>query len=201
MTNEEIINRIVPIVQRIGIKGVTLKMLTKELFLSNQMFYRHFLSREDLIEQVVKKLLFEIKSNIENVILEESHPLMKIAKIYDAFLSFTMHFSPLFYRDLRKFHPTLNISFEQFKQEWVSTYTLKLFAEAKQEGYLYENVNVTLVCELHLFRIQEFLDNTSNNNKTSYMDLFSTLIINNLRGTLKNQYQYIFDDYFSNISQ
>lgn len=195
MNRDEILIKTIPLFQRMGIKYLTQRKLVEELRISKGTFYQHFANRDQLVELVVKKLIQDLRSSIEEIVAMKENPLIKIAKVYDASISFSIKFSSCFYLDLKKYHSEINIELERFKFELINQYILKLFIVAKQKGYLHEGINLNLVCEIHLFRIKDFLENSLFHGKADYPDLFNSLIINNLRGTVKKKYHNIFNDY------
>ena len=174
---------------KFGSKSFTLDELSKELGISKKTIYAHFKNKEDLVSNSILFLIENYTKEYGNAIDKIEDPIEKVIVIYEIGLKYLKYFKPSFLFGLKKYYPKADKVFEDFKAEVVYETVYELLTEAREKGYIREDVDLKLVCELYFLR----MENVTFKNKNLFEEytlqtLLQHLIINNLRGITTSTY-------------
>ena len=172
-----------------GCKRVGMDDVAETLGISKKTLYEVFENKDSLVHESVALLLNRTHDKMSRFFQhseEASDPFDKIIHISNVGLEELRNLSPTFLFGLKKYYPQSYKLYDDFSQAVVWTYILDLLQEAENEGQLRKNINVKLICELFLLRINEvilpnrdFFDSYSNN------ELLEHLVIVPLNGIRK----------------
>jgi AcrR family transcriptional regulator len=175
---------------KFGSKSITMDELATKLGISKKTLYQHFRNKEELVTESLAYLLDNMRSEVgETISKEHKDPLYSILLIYEIAFRHLEVFNPSFLFGLQKYYPSAHKVFEDFRSEMVCGLVLDLLKKAQELGQIRSDVNLELVCEMYLWRVEHFL--------FSKVDMFETyskemliehLITNNLRGILAPGY-------------
>ena len=118
-TKERIIERATALFLRLGIKGVTMDDLARDLGLSKKTIYQFFKDKDEIVCTIAKNFLASEEEEMEKIRKESKDPLdelVKISKWMRANLH-TIHPSVLF--DLKRYHPKAMRILEEHKEKCI----------------------------------------------------------------------------------
>lgn len=139
---EELLNQSVDIISKDGIDALTLSVLSKKLGTSRSAIYRHFSSKDELMENVILYVFEILESKIESVfILKDKDILEKFYLMGKEYINFAIKY-PNLYRMLfgNKFQTIRqdNCAIENEEQS-TGFYTLVNLLKEGQEKKIFKN--------------------------------------------------------------
>ena len=177
---------------KFGSKRFSMDELAKYLGISKKTLYRHFSSKEELVQESLTHYFGKIKGNIDDYMLtnpNEEQPLTTIIYIYKQGLITFQEINPSFLYGLNKYYPKAYKVYSQLKNDIVWDIVCPLLKKAQGLGQVRKNVKVELVCSLFLARMEETVYSKANLfHEYSIHELLEHIIINNLRGILTLEY-------------
>lgn len=175
---------------KFGSKRFTLDDLAHEMGVSKKTIYRHFSSKEEIVQESLKYLLNKVQNEITEAIeKEKNNPIQGIISIYRIGLNNLKKFSPSFLLGLQKYYPKANELFNGFRASVIHDNVLALLQQAQIKGQIRQNVNLALTSHIYLNRLEYMLFSTHNLfDKYTSSELLEHLIINNLRGIATESY-------------
>ncbi|WP_405412001.1 TetR/AcrR family transcriptional regulator [Maribacter sp. Asnod1-A12] len=172
-----------------GCKRVGMDDVAETLGISKKTLYEIFDNKNQLVHESIALLLnrtHEKMIRFYQLSEEALEPFDKIIHISRVGLEELRKLSPTFLFGLKKYYPQSYKLYDDFAQAIIYTYILDLLQEAENKGQLRKNINIKLICELFLLRINEvilpnrdFFDSYSNN------ELLEHLVIVPLNGIRK----------------
>lgn len=134
--------------------------VANSLGISKKTIYVHFKNKRELVEQSVDYLLNRVRAEIDlyyNSKAFANKPFKRIEEIYRVGLKELRNLSPTFLYGLQKYYPEAYALFNNFRSEVVWTYVWELLMEAREKGQIRESINLKLVCEIFLLRIDNII--------------------------------------------
>ncbi|UOB19238.1 TetR/AcrR family transcriptional regulator [Abyssalbus ytuae] len=169
-----------------GSNSFTMDELAKELGISKKTIYQLFGNKNELVSESVKFYLKKIEGEINQVIEQKkSEPLICIVSIYKIGFAQMKKISSPFLFELRKYHPTANQIFEDFRTEIIHKTIFNLLKKSQELGQIRPNINIQLCCKLYFYLVDIMLFTKINLYKDyTNTQLLEHLIIHNLKGLL-----------------
>jgi AcrR family transcriptional regulator len=90
---------------KLGIRGVVMIELARDLGLSSKTIYRHFPKKFDLVAAMVEELVAELASEQESRVASGGKATERMLAAVDTWLERTARQHPSFWHDLRKHYP------------------------------------------------------------------------------------------------
>ncbi len=172
-----------------GSKRFTMDELAALLGISKKTIYRHFSSKEDLVVASIRYLIDEYNQDLEGLIKEEADPIASIVLMYQKAFEHLKYFKPSFIFGLKKYYPSANKVFDDFRDNFVKERVYSLLKAAKEKDILLEGVNLDLFCDLYFKRFEEVAFVRNNLfDVYSNKDLLNHFIVFSLRGITKPNY-------------
>ena len=184
------------LVSRYGIRVMNMDNLAKEMNVSKKTIYQYYKNKDALITDCVEHIIAGLNDRIAETVAGDNNPLTKLCDIYSFSLEVILQLPPVFFFDLRKYHPTANKVMQEFRENLVFVHVTKLLEEARKEDLLLDNADIDFVCGIHFFRILEIIESMYARQHIHNHDaLFDALIVNSLRGILKSNHMHLLDHY------
>lgn len=173
-----------------GSKRFTMDELAALLGISKKTIYKYFSSKEDLVTASIQHLINEYNQTLEYLVEVEKDPITSIIIMYEKAFDRLKYFKPSFIFGLRKYYPSANKVFDNFRDDFVKIRVYNLLKYAKEKGFLVDEVNLRLFCDLYFKKFEEIA--FTNNNLFdihSNKDLLNHFIVYSLRGITKPSYK------------
>ena len=176
---------------KFGSKRFTMDELASELGISKKTIYKYFDSKEALVVASVQYLIDDYNQTLEAMLRGQDDPIARIIIMYEKAFERLKYFKPSFIFGLRKYYPTANKVFDDFRDDFVRVRVYNLLKEAQESGILMAGVNLNLFCDLYFKRFEEIAF-TNNNLFDIYPSntLLNHTIIYSLRGITKPSYVF-----------
>lgn len=195
LTKQKIIAKCLELFSRYGIRMMNMDDLAKELGVSKKTIYAHYREKNEIITDCVSSILQAVEGEIRKIIVCSDNPIQKTCDIYAICLQVILEYPPTFFYDLRRFHDNGNALLKEFRENFLKKTIIGLLNEGKKEGFVLKNIDENFICDLHLFRFLEFLDNRDAKHNFVLEDIFRHLVITSLRGILSPQHISMLDFY------
>jgi len=178
---------------KFGSKRYTLDDLTRTLGISKKTIYKYFTSKEALVTESVMFLINKFNSQIAIILAQNHDPIVSIILIYKMGFDELSYFRPSFIFGLKKYYPSANDVFDEFRNVVVNETIYTLLEKAKGDGIINSQVNSKLFCDLYFYRFEELaLKNNTFIEKYSNKELLDHFIIYNLKGITVSTYSNTF---------
>ncbi len=127
-----------------GFYKTTMDEIARDLQMSKKTIYKHFDSKEELLENVCGMRMNLMEEFLEEVAESEDDAITKFLKIIHKQKSMSMNCSPVWFRDLEIHAPHLSKEFAKVRQEKVTKIMSKLLEQGKKEKVV-EHVPVDII--------------------------------------------------------
>ncbi|MDQ6596467.1 TetR/AcrR family transcriptional regulator [Bacillus salipaludis] len=153
---ERIINETIHQIHQKGFT-FTISDLAKQLAVSKRTIYEHFSSKDELITEVINRLISQIKEKEKQI--AENEELDLLEKIKQILICIPTEFELMDIRllsDLKRYHYNQWVKLDQFlKEEW--SRVLLIMEKGIEDGYI-KPIYLPLFIELYLGAINQIYD-------------------------------------------
>lgn len=181
---------------REGFYKTSMDSVSRELRMSKKTIYKHFSTKEDLVEQIVKKFTTTISEKIESVIKTEEDSLTKALRLFEIMGSTTMKLSDKWVKDVQIHMPRLWNSIDEFRTKRANAVLGTIIKQGQMEGMIIEKP-AELIIHLFVNSIRsivnpDFLFYQKFNYKEAFYHTFEILFNGILTPKGKKQFDKIF---------
>lgn len=127
-----------------GFYKTTMDEIARDLQMSKKTIYKHFDSKEELLENVCGMRMKLMEEFLDEVVESDDDAITKFLKIIHKQKSMSMNCSPVWFRDLEVHAPHLSREFAKVRQEKVTKIMSKLLEQGKKEKVV-EHVPVDII--------------------------------------------------------
>ena len=127
-----------------GFYKTTMDEIARDLQMSKKTIYKHFDSKEELLENVCGMRMNLMEEFLDEVAESDDDAITKFLKIIHKQKSMSMNCSPVWFRDLEVHAPHLSKEFAKVRQEKVTMIMSKLLEQGKKEKVV-EHVPVDII--------------------------------------------------------
>lgn len=180
---EEIIEKVLALYLKYGIKSVTMDDVARELGISKKTLYQHFSDKDDLVKKV-------INYHFERHDTEMSIKAQKCKNAIDELLRVSKHLSnfvntinPSFTFDLQKYYSEIWGNIVQNRRNHIITQLKRNLERGIAEGFYRNDINIDIIVNYYMRRIETSGNFDFQNNKQyTFEEVFNTLFIYHIRG-------------------
>ncbi len=137
-----------------GFSKVTMDEIALDLGISKKTFYKHFASKDELLEAVMERRMISVSSKFKEIY---DAPIDFMEKLHNLwiFVGNTMsQVSKQFQDDLRRFRPDLWKRIDDFRREQIIANISKFFDEGIRLGVLRDDINRDILVLVYLSAVQ-----------------------------------------------
>ncbi|MCC6866437.1 MAG: TetR/AcrR family transcriptional regulator [Ignavibacteria bacterium] len=116
-----------------GFYKTTMDEIAKDLQMSKKTIYKHFESKESLLQEVCAMRINLIEEFLEEVSESDDDAITKFINILNKQKSMSINCSPSWFRDLEIHAPHLRKEFDRIRKEKVTKLLTKLLEQGKKE--------------------------------------------------------------------
>ena len=127
-----------------GFYKTTMDEIARDLQMSKKTIYKHFDSKEELLENVCGMRMKLMEEFLDEVADSSDDAITKFLRILNKQKSMSMNCSPVWFRDLEVHAPHLSKEFARVRQEKVTKIMSKLLEQGKKEKVV-EHVPVDII--------------------------------------------------------
>ncbi len=133
-----------------GFASISVDEIAGDLAMSKKTFYKHFSSKEDLVQQIMERFMGTVRSNIERVLMSDMSAVDKLSQVFAMIATNVSRLAPVFGRDIQRRLPQLWKTIEDFRRQRISDVFTRLYRQGVAEGTMRSDMNprVFLMCVL-----------------------------------------------------
>lgn len=157
MGKKDILDRILAMFMRYGIRSITMDDIARELGVSKKTLYHDFEDKNDLIERVINFDMMKSRKFLEEVHLTELDAIEEIFLVNGRIHQDRSRYNPTFFYDLKRYFP-------EFYHRWLEDKRQNMFAlivdnlrKGKQQGVYRKEIHEQFIGKLYVARM-EMLD-------------------------------------------
>lgn len=193
-TKEDLLLQSLTYFKKYGSKNVTMDDLASELAISKKTIYKYFSSKEELISECVDYLWIHFEHQTEEISKLKIDSLAKIILLYELGLQELRKTDSQFLYCLKRYYRQSMKKYNVFRTKLIFETLLGFLSEAKTNGYIREEVDLNLFCELNLLDVDEKLYQFKLFERFDNDEILDQLIKNRLRGIVKAEHQHLMDE-------
>jgi AcrR family transcriptional regulator len=159
MGKKDILDRILKMFMRYGIRSITMDDIARELGVSKKTLYHDFEDKNDLIERVINFDMMQSRKFLEEVHRTELDAIEEVFKVNARIHEDRSRYSPTFFYDLKRYFP-------EFYRRWLEDKRQNMFGlivgnlrKGKQEGVYRKEIQEEIIGKLYMARM-EMLDSS-----------------------------------------
>lgn len=131
-----------------GFYKTSMDAIASELRMSKKTIYKHFPSKEDIINATVNKFTSIVSEKIENIISAKDDSLSKAFHLFDTMGSVAMKLSDSWVKDLQIHMPELWHKIDEFRTKRANAVLGSIIKQGQQEGMIIDKPSELII---HLF--------------------------------------------------
>jgi AcrR family transcriptional regulator len=142
-----------------GFSRITMDNLAAELGMSKKTLYRHFPSKESLLEEVMVNRMMRIRIELERVVQNNGFGFVdKLRGMMGVLTKRATEVQQPFLSDIKRHAPDLFAQFETFRSQFIPELFGRLIESGRQEGMIRDDMHPQLIVEAILSLIQSHVN-------------------------------------------
>ena len=129
---------------REGFASISVDEIATDLAMSKKTFYKHFASKEDLVQQIMERFMGTIRSHVEHTLLSDKSAIEKLSEVFTMIATNASRLAPAFGRDIQRRLPHLWKHIEDFRRQRISDVFTRLNRQGVEEGTMRAEMNERL---------------------------------------------------------
>jgi AcrR family transcriptional regulator len=130
---------------REGFYKIPMDTLASELKMSKKTIYKHFPSKEILVEEVVNSFMAELQENINETISKKTDAVSKLESLHEMISRTVIRFTDKWLNDLRIHAPELWRKVDEFRTRKMFAILSEILNQGKKEGLFQDRPNEIMV--------------------------------------------------------
>lgn len=161
-----------------GYNSVSIDEIAEFAGVSKATLYRHFDSKEKLFRSVVEVFFFDIRTHIENILIEDTPFEEKLETFIQKMSVILKDLKPQLLKDLKMNEPILFMFFLDERAKTIENQLKKLLQQGVDVGAVKAEYNVNLISEMILNSIEKLsLPEFVESNAMTYDAIFRQVIM------------------------
>ncbi len=154
LSNNEILNIVLKLYTRYGIKSVTMDDVSRELGISKKTLYQFVHDKNELVGKVIdyqckERMLYMKSLNLDN--LPALKEVVEVSKMINKTIS---EFNPSFQYDLSKYYMSIYKKMMKINRDSMAESMLHNIKKGKAEGYYRQNLNEDIIVNMHIANVE-----------------------------------------------
>ena len=181
---------------REGFYKISMDSLANEIRISKKTIYKHFSSKDELVEKIAEQIMQTISGRIETVIKSELNALGKALKLFEIMGDVTLKLTDKWVQDVKLHHPDLWKKIDGFRTKRAYTALSDIIKQGQEEGCIIKKpaeLMITLfVSAIRSIVNPDFLYYHKFNYKEAFVHSFEILFNGILTSKGKKEFNKIF---------
>jgi len=197
-----ILNQVGKLYHRYGIKSVTMDDVASHLGISKKTLYEFFDDKKDLVNQVLRSEHKEHCREFDLILQQNLNAIEELFVIYKNIRQMIQDYNPSMDYDIRKYYPDLFVKIREIRRKTMLDNTIRNMVRGKEEGLYRNDLNTGVVARLHLFRIENLLENDlfSADELISF-EIFHEIFVYHLQGIMSSKGREFFEKNFGKLRE
>ena len=129
---------------RFGIKSITMDTIADHLGISKRTIYENFKDKDDLLTQSIEEGMNFHKKVFSDLVAKSSNVIEAIFKINRMNCEMQEKINPLFFKDLKKYHPHISKRITENPELAGENMTYNLIRKGINEGVFLKGINIEI---------------------------------------------------------
>jgi AcrR family transcriptional regulator len=178
-----ILERVIPLYSKYGIKSITMDDVARELGISKKTLYQYVSDKNDLVHKAV---MFDVEKHFHLINCIKEKKLNAIEELFEInryLTSILRNYNPSWDYDLKKYYAETYSSLFKKRREQMLKSVIDNINRGIKEGYFRNDLNAEHIANLHLLRIEN-MNNTDifTQEEFASADVFNELFNYHIRG-------------------
>jgi TetR/AcrR family transcriptional regulator, cholesterol catabolism regulator len=179
-----------------GIRSITMDSLAEEMAISKRTIYEHFRDKDTLLLEVVQYYREQHSQEAHRIINESDNAIEALFRIMRIMIRQMKQVNPLFFHDLKKYHPSIFITLTDKSDFRDYSLTLKLLETGVRQGVFRSGLNIDIVnATLHVLFDLFNPDSAFTQADYDRKEMFDHIIIPYFRGISAERGVKLIEDY------
>lgn len=131
-----------------GVQAFTMDDIASRLGMSKKTLYRYFVSRQELVELVAKRLADDYEASMDAVDQQPIDSLQKLLGYISSVLKYCKKVNPIFFADLRRHYPIQYVELQRTMDKSLGARIVRVLEAGIQEGTFRGNLHPQLAIAL-----------------------------------------------------
>jgi AcrR family transcriptional regulator len=177
---------------REGFYKISMDELAREMQVSKKTIYKHFLSKEKLVEAIVDDVISYINIEINNIIDSDESVVTKFVRILNTYIHRILPYSDRWVKDLQMHMPSINQKVDKFRTDKIYYGLNKLLRQGKKENlvenYPSEIIVASFVSTMRMITNPDFILQNRFSMEEAFRYIYEILLNGILTGQGKDNY-------------
>jgi AcrR family transcriptional regulator len=142
-----------------GFYKTSMDVLASELQISKKTIYKHFATKNHLVEAVVRDVMEYMSSKIDEIINSDQNAVLKILSLLDFMSKSILRASEKWMVDIKEHLPGLWVKIDKFRSKKLLVILSKIIEQGKGEGYIQDMPN-EIIITIFISSIRAIIDPT-----------------------------------------
>jgi AcrR family transcriptional regulator len=160
--NEEfkyIIEKVIELYQKYGIKSVTMDDVARELGMSKKTLYRYVSNKDDLVGYFVDHIQSRRKCNVDIIKEKDLNAIEELLEVNEQVIQMLKNYNPSTEYDLKKYYPQHYERIRKVRRDNMYKAVVENIKKGKKEQLFRPNLNEDIISRVHVSRIENSFAN------------------------------------------
>lgn len=151
---KDILEKILAMFRRYGIRSITMDDIARELGISKKTLYHDFEDKNDMIKRVVDYDILVNRRFLEQLNRKDFNAIEELFYVNDRIHRDRSAYSPTFYFDLKKYYPEIYKRWLDEKRQNMFELIVGNLQKGKREGIFREDIHEHTIGKLYMARME-----------------------------------------------
>lgn len=151
---ERILNDVLDLFLKAGIKSVTMDDIAKHLGMSKKTIYQFFKDKNELVSELVKKKVQEDEDEMCGIIKQSGNVIEAMLNMMKCSEELLSKINPIIIHDLQKYHSEAWKEFQNFKAGVLVRILEDLLTKGITEGYIRPDIDVRILARMRMNQVE-----------------------------------------------
>ena len=132
-----------------GFYKITMEEIARGLRVSKKTIYKHFPSKNSLVDAAVKMFQYSVKNRLTKIVKQEENAILKIKALTEIFADLSLKLNEKMLYDLQMHRPELWDKIEEFRSKLIKNIWEEIINQGKEEGYIIDKPNDIIITVIY----------------------------------------------------
>ena len=151
---ERILNRVLSLYSKYGIRSITKDDISRELGMSKNTLYQHVEDKNDLVKEVIEYEIMVNQQFMEEMVVSGFNAIEELIHVNKRINAMQGVHNPTFFYDLKKYYPEVFARFMEYKRKRMYEQIMRNLKKGKEEGLYREEMDEHVIGMLYVARVE-----------------------------------------------
>jgi AcrR family transcriptional regulator len=142
---EQIIQNSAHLFFKTGFYKTTMDEIARNLKISKKTIYKHFATKDELLNAIIEDLMHYVSENVNNIISTDAQTVLKLSKLTNFLMSLMLKISDTWMSDIEMHNSKVWERIESFRRDTILYAFNKIIEQGKKEGEIVDKSNVIIM--------------------------------------------------------